>query len=177
MPLGTTANDPKNVYQDEVCRFSIRRARFFAASCKRRQPSSSKQRNRDRVVRVSKLRRQHPLLSSMSPALKLPIPSITVPSAAGVYSDLPAHIIAKCGGILIINYRPWALLQSRRRTCPDICFRSCASPSPASIVIPRFVVLPEPRSSMSGRSEAKPRTTNKTAVNVGDIEKMPFSNS
>jgi hypothetical protein len=70
-----TTDGPKNVYPDEV-----RQVRFFAASCKRRQPSSSEKRNRDGLVRILKLRRQHPLLSSMFPTLQLLILSIAGPS-------------------------------------------------------------------------------------------------
>jgi hypothetical protein len=70
-----TTDGPKNVYPDEV-----RQVRFFAASCKLRQPSSSEKRNRDGLVRILKLRQQHPLLSSMFPTLQLPTLSIAGPS-------------------------------------------------------------------------------------------------
>src|ERR1700688_1673577 len=75
-----TTDGPKNVYQDEVCRIAIRRARFFAASGWRRQPSSSRRRSRECIVHVSKLWQQHPRLSSILPALQLLGLSIAAPS-------------------------------------------------------------------------------------------------
>jgi hypothetical protein len=75
IPLEMTTDSPKNVYPNE-----IRRVRFFAASCKQRQPSSSEQRNRDGPVRILKLRQQHSLLSSMFLTLQLLALSIAGPS-------------------------------------------------------------------------------------------------
>jgi hypothetical protein len=75
IPLEMRTDSSKSVDPNE-----IRRVRFFAASCKRRQPSSSEQRNRDDPVRILKLRQQHPLLSSMFPTLQLLTLSIARPS-------------------------------------------------------------------------------------------------
>src|ERR1700676_4767056 len=81
IPLEMTTDSPKDVYSNE-----IRRGRFFAASCTRRQPSSSEQRNRDGLVRILKQAQQHPLFSAMFPTLQLLILSIA--GSSGLLPDL-----------------------------------------------------------------------------------------